>query len=36
MRLVLTILFAAGLTFLVTEALGTATAWAGPSKECCT
>jgi hypothetical protein len=36
MRIVLAILFAAGLTFLVTEALGTAPAWAGISKECCT
>jgi|tagenome__1003787_1003787.scaffolds.fasta_scaffold20319159_1 hypothetical protein len=36
MRLVLAILFAAGLTFLVTEALGTAPAWAAPNKECCT
>jgi hypothetical protein len=36
MRLLLTILFAAGLALLLTQALGTAEVWAGPSKECCT
>lgn len=35
MRIVLTILFAAGLALLLTQALVPEVVWAGPSRACC-